>query len=66
MMTYIQITGIVRFKCHDRLSPEIDLGAVLRPEPQHHLDAVRGPTKPISLALTDSCAMELSILIRTP
>jgi hypothetical protein len=39
--TYIQTASIFRLELDNRLAAELDLGAVLRPEPRHDLDTVR-------------------------
>jgi hypothetical protein len=39
--TYIQTASIFRLEFDNRLAPELNLGAVLRPEPRHDLDTIR-------------------------
>ena len=39
--TYIETASIFRLEFDNRLAAELNLGAVLRPEPRHDLDTVR-------------------------
>jgi hypothetical protein len=39
--TYVQSAGVFAVESYDRLSSNLDLGLVLRPEPRYDLDAVR-------------------------
>jgi hypothetical protein len=39
--TYVKTTCVLRLKGNDGLAAQLNLGAVLRPEPRHNFDAVR-------------------------